>query len=182
MIKQPGRVHKSSSTKPRPFFQWADAIFNNTASGNCSFVGNGLTNTASNSFSTVINGSSNTVSGVYSSILGGACHKVTGNYSSVLIGGGTAPGSGGNGGNTVSGNYSSILSGQCNIVTHNYSSASGYGIISVADCAFHANCLIAPDTPAYSALPPLGTLMRFPTPLGLVALGMPSGSSIVLIV
>ena len=147
MIKQPGKIHKSSSTKPRPFFQWADAIFSNTASGNCSFVGNGLTNTASNSFSTVINGSRNTVSGVYSSILGGACHKVTCNYSSILIGGGTAPGSGGNGGNTISGNYSSIISGQCNLVTHNWSSASGYGITSAADCAFHANCLIIQNTP-----------------------------------
>ncbi len=45
--------------------------------------------------------------------------------------GGTAFGSGGNGGNSVSGNYSTILGGQCNTVTHNYSSVSGYKIIGI---------------------------------------------------
>jgi len=118
---------------------------------------NGTTNTvaASAPFSSVLNGNNNSVSGTYASVLGGACNAVSGNYSSVVGGGG-----GTSAGNTVSGNYSSILGGQCNTVTHNWASASGYGIVSAADCAFHANCIIVPNTPPFGGIFPAGTYVH----------------------
>ncbi len=45
--------------------------------------------------------------------------------------------------NTVSGNYGAVLGGLRNSVSHNYSAAFGLGVISVKDCAFHANNFVA---------------------------------------
>ena len=112
----------------------------NTASGNCSFVGNGLTNTAPGKYSSVLNGNSNTASGAYASILGGANNHATGSHS-VIIGGS---------GNTDSG-YANVF-------------IAGTGITAVAAGTLHINNLwISPTT--YNNYPgvapgvfPLGTV------------------------
>jgi hypothetical protein len=79
----------------------------------------------------------------------GQGNTVSGNYSSVVGGGGcTAAGTAG--GNCVTGNFSAVLGGQSNLVTHNFASASGYNVVSVSDCAFHANNFVGQNMPTSS--------------------------------
>jgi hypothetical protein len=75
--------------------------------------------------------------------------------------------------------HSAIIGGSGNTVSHNWATVSGCNVVSLMDCAFHANVLIGANTPTYvSGLYPTGTLQYFPAPAGL---GFPAGSCIVLI-
>ncbi len=73
--------------------------------------------------------------------------------------------------------FSSIIGGACNTVNHNYATVAGCNITTGSDCAFHANCLIAPNTPTtpVGALAP-GTIIRLAAggipPVGALALYM----------
>ena len=78
--------------------------------------------------------------------------------------------------------HSAIIGGSGNTVSHNWATVSGCNVASLMDCAFHANVLIAPNTPLVggSIVPP-GTLQYFPITPALVAAGIPAGSCLVFI-
>jgi hypothetical protein len=96
----------------------------------------------------------------------GQGNTVSGNYSSVVGGGGcTAAGTAG--GNCVTGNFSAVLGGQSsNLVTHNFASASGYNVVSVLDCAFHANNFVGQNMPSSPTFPGVFYCSVYYAPLG----------------
>jgi hypothetical protein len=71
------------------------------------------------------------------------------------------------------------VGGQNNCITHNCATVAGFGVASVMDCAFHANILVAPNSPnfVFGGFP-TGTLQYVVAP---AILGFPAGTCMVLI-
>jgi hypothetical protein len=70
------------------------------------------------------------------------------------------------------------LGGDSNTVTHNCATVAGFGVTSACDGAFHANVVIAPNTPSYMGTRPTGTFQYIAAP---AILGFPAGTCMVLI-